>query len=50
MSNKSKVIRVTEEVYKALIKLSKDFTDTPDKVLRRLLGLKEGENENTKKS
>lgn len=34
----SKVIRVSNEVFDALIKNAKGF-ETPDKVLRRLMGL-----------
>lgn len=33
------MIRIDREVYAALRELSKDFRDTPNRVLRRVLGL-----------
>lgn len=35
----SKVIRVSQDVYEAMQEKAKPFTDTPDSVLRRALGL-----------
>lgn len=32
-------IRISEEVYQALVKRIAEFDDTPDTVLRRLLGI-----------
>jgi hypothetical protein len=37
---KQRVISVSNEVYEALVKEIKDFKDTPDSVLRRLLNIK----------
>ncbi len=39
MKKKSRTIRISEEVFKALLKLSRDFTDTLDRILRRILNI-----------
>lgn len=42
MSKVTKTIRIDREVYAALLALAQaDFRETPNRVLRRLLGLKE---------